>query len=607
MFKTNPEPLRELLHDASSGKLQLPDFQRSYVWSDEAVRELILSVARGFPIGALLTLEVGGEVRFAPRLVEGAAGKQEAEVLLLDGQQRVTSLHGALWSASPVRTKRTDGGIINRYYYLDMNKVHEGDLDGAIVSVPEDRVIRRNFGREIDLDLRDEAKEVEERMFPLNRAFDDDGWWDAYNDRWPGTDGRAVRDAAKRGTNSPLGAIKHYAMPVIRLDKSNGREAVCTVFEKVNTGGVKLDAFELLTATFAASEFDLRKDWNGHRAELEALDETRRAVLFGDRPNQRLEPRDFLQVASFLQTRARRRAAVEQGLEGRQLPQVSIRHADLLKIEKDFYETNASVVRQGFAEAAKFLNKLKIIRAFDLPYQPLRVALAAIFAARSGKVLSEPQAKKLSEYVWAISLGELYGSSTETRIARDASEVLAWLDEAGPLPRALQEAAFREERLRELRMRISAGYKAIHVLLMSSGCRDFVTGEPVNVMTAHQEAMDIHHIFPVRWCTAHGKTDDPYFDSIVNKTALSARSNRAIGGRAPSDYLETIQREHGHSPEDMDEILRSHLIEPDLLRADDFEACLAARKEALVSLVSEHLHNPVMRELDTDSLPKEFA
>ena len=60
MFQTNPIDLRELLQSAYSGMLQLPDFQRSYVWNDDDVKSLIASVSLGYPVGALLTLRTGG-------------------------------------------------------------------------------------------------------------------------------------------------------------------------------------------------------------------------------------------------------------------------------------------------------------------------------------------------------------------------------------------------------------------------------------------------------------------------------------------------------------------------------------------------------------------
>ncbi len=104
-FESHPRFLRDLLDQAHARRLQLPDFQRTYVWGDDDVRLLLASILRGFPVGALLTLRTGGEVNFRPRLLEGvnaarqAAGEGPAvaaEELLLDGQQRITSLYGAL-------------------------------------------------------------------------------------------------------------------------------------------------------------------------------------------------------------------------------------------------------------------------------------------------------------------------------------------------------------------------------------------------------------------------------------------------------------------------------------------------------------------------------
>src|ERR1700716_2931878 len=95
-FKTNPISLEELLRDCGNGKLQLPDFQRSWVWDEERIRSLIVSISRAFPIGALMTLETGGPVNFKPRPVEGAppqVRQAHPHSLLLDGQQRMTSLY----------------------------------------------------------------------------------------------------------------------------------------------------------------------------------------------------------------------------------------------------------------------------------------------------------------------------------------------------------------------------------------------------------------------------------------------------------------------------------------------------------------------------------
>lgn len=94
-FQTNPFDLHKLLEDCHQGTVQLPDFQRSWVWDEERIRSLIASVSRAFPVDALMSLETGGPVNFKPRPVEGAPpdAKLQPQSLLLDGQQRMTSLY----------------------------------------------------------------------------------------------------------------------------------------------------------------------------------------------------------------------------------------------------------------------------------------------------------------------------------------------------------------------------------------------------------------------------------------------------------------------------------------------------------------------------------
>lgn len=70
-FQTNPIDLVKLLDDCHAGIIQLPDFQRSWVWDEDRIKSLIASVSRAFPVGALMSLETGGPVNFKPRPVEG--------------------------------------------------------------------------------------------------------------------------------------------------------------------------------------------------------------------------------------------------------------------------------------------------------------------------------------------------------------------------------------------------------------------------------------------------------------------------------------------------------------------------------------------------------
>src|SRR5207248_11280575 len=108
-FDSTKTELGKLLDQIVEGKIQLPDFQRGWVWNDEHIRSLLVSIARSFPIGAVMLLETGGEAKFQVRLIEGidplpgtAATTQSAEQLILDGQQRLTSLTQVLKLKTPV-------------------------------------------------------------------------------------------------------------------------------------------------------------------------------------------------------------------------------------------------------------------------------------------------------------------------------------------------------------------------------------------------------------------------------------------------------------------------------------------------------------------------
>ena len=94
-FDSTKRLLPEILSEIEKGNIQLPDFQRGWVWDDQHIRSLLVSIARSFPVGAVMLLETGGEARFQVRPIEGVtlpSGNVDAELLILDGQQRLTTL-----------------------------------------------------------------------------------------------------------------------------------------------------------------------------------------------------------------------------------------------------------------------------------------------------------------------------------------------------------------------------------------------------------------------------------------------------------------------------------------------------------------------------------
>ena len=131
MFETNPVDLKDLLDDVEEGRIQLPDFQRGWVWDDERIRGLLVSISRQFPVGAIMTLAADGAVQFQKRPIEGVTlqGNERHERYLLDGQQRLTSLYQALRNDGPVATQDSRGKHVERIYYIDMCKALMPSVD----------------------------------------------------------------------------------------------------------------------------------------------------------------------------------------------------------------------------------------------------------------------------------------------------------------------------------------------------------------------------------------------------------------------------------------------------------------------------------------------
>ncbi len=587
-FDSTKTSLQELLARADRGSLQLPDFQRGWVWDDERIRSLIASVSVSFPIGAVMLLQTGGEhVRFKPRPLSGTHERLRQvapETLILDGQQRLTSLYQALMGAAAVETKDAKGKPIRRWYYLDMKKAvtNNDDREDAVLSVPEDKLVK-TFGGEITLDVTTPEQEYAEDLFPANRIFASPEWRREYNKYWKYD--AAKSDLFDRFEAEVIDRFKQYLVPVIELKKETPKEAVCLIFERVNTGGVALNVFELLTASFAADDFQLRDDWNAREQRLK-----------GQHPVLRnLQSDDFLQAISLLVTQSRRREALAAGATPDNAPGISCKRKDILKLGVADWKAWADRVERGFVAAARFLRREEIFHARDLPYRTQLVPLAAVYVDLGKDGESEGARQAIARWYWCGVLGELYGGAVETRFARDLPEVVALVRGEAIEPITIQESSFQANRLLTLRTRNSAAYKGLYALLMRDGGRDFRTGEPIEAQTFFDDKVDIHHIFPEKWCTAAGIEPGAY-NSVINKTALAARTNRQIGGRAPSKYLPLLEKAAGVGAEWMDEVLRSHCIAPEHLRADRFWDFYAARAESLLQRIEAATGKTITRE-----------
>jgi hypothetical protein len=584
-FDSTKQSLQAMLKDICDGKIQLPDFQRGWVWDDDHIRSLLVSIARSFPVGAVMLLETGGPVRFQTRPIEGLektpAKDTPPERLILDGQQRLTTLTQALSLTSPVNTRTSTGKKIRRHYYFNIRKALEApsDLESAVVAVDEKKQIRTNFGRDIELDLSTRDKECRELYFPCDQIMNSDQWEETLHQIAPEHFGLYMEFR-----KTILNAFRTYQIPVIQLHKDTTKEAVCLVFEKVNTGGVQLSVFELITASYAADGYNLRDDWFG--SDVRGV-ESRQKRLAQDPLLAEVEATEFLQAITLLYTLQRKREDIQHGKTGKDVRPVSAKRADVLELPLSAWKDYADQLEQGFKLAAKFLRKESFYSLRELPYSTQIVPLAAVLSQIRERWLEPRIYDKLARWYWCGVLGELYGGAVETRIANDFEELLEWFEHEDRVPRTVYDANFQPARFNTLRSRLSAAYKGINVLVLREGARDWFWKAGIQELDINEAALDIHHIFPQEWCKNNGIPKDSY-DSILNKTPLSYKANRKIGGDAPSSYLPRIQSEPQVRLSDaqMNEILSSHALDPALLRGDAYSEFIEDRRRRLSVLIS---------------------
>lgn len=572
--------LSELMRDVTSGKAQLPEFQRSWTWDDGRIRGILASLSQGYPMGAIMRLECGNEnVKFKYRPIEGVKNVTVApDYLILDGQQRLTSMYRTTCSTDVVLTKTDKGKEIKRFYYLDMKKCLDDNEDryDAIVPVPEDRKVKTDFNRKVLLDLSTKELEYENEMFPINIIFDGsarEDWADGYKEYHKY--GKEFMERYKQFRTEVIETITGYKLPVITLGRETPREAVCKVFENVNTGGVALTVFELVTATFATYEFDLRKDWEECRDIIRGKNEPLNTDVMKGVDETAFLTTITLYTSYFAETAT------------------TCKKKDVLGLEFESYQANKAAVLEGYKMARKFLFSQYVFRMRDLPYTTQLVPLAAICAVIRKSSFNLPQTQNiLSRWFWCGIMGEMYGGANETRFANDIEDVVAAIQGKESQNRTINASYFSATRLMSLQTRNSAAYKGIMALVYRESCRDFMKGTTMDIVKSMDESPDIHHIFPEAYCIKQGYPKAKW-NSIINKTPLLPESNRQIGGEAPSKYSQKIMKAAQIDEEQLKSRVESHLVNYDAFINDDFDTYFIDRAKAIMTVIEEAMEKTI--------------
>ncbi|RMH18668.1 MAG: DUF262 domain-containing protein [Acidobacteria bacterium] len=608
--------LNTIIGRLREGRYEIPDFQREFEWQPWDIQALMRSIFLDYYIGSLL-LWKGKSENFDALACEplyGFRGQRDPTHIVLDGQQRLTAMHYAFMAPEvPVPGRK------NRFlYFIRVDKFMDEVYDEAF---------EYHWTRRGEKLLADREAQFDSHRFPLavvgQGGWELPNWVQGYEAYWRKKEavsleaGReddatvAARNAenAKQFGEHLKGITEQYQIAFIELDRDLELDKVCDIFTQINSRGIRLDVFDLINALLKPKGLQLKHMWREAKERL-AFVETERMNVY------------ILQVMSILRQAYCSPKYLYYLLPGQEKkvrePDGSLRKEvlvrDIAAFERVWHEAVDAL--EDAIKRLRHPQEYGAISAQYLPYVSILPAFAAIQAAARALPPSrqlEAQ-RKLRHWYWASVFTNRYSGSVESTTARDYLDLKAWFEEdVEPALISEFKARFRSLELRRETRRGTSVYNGIFNLLVLRGARDWMTGN-----VPQYDDLDDHHIVPKSW--ARGRKVETSIDSILNRTPLTADTNRnVIGDRLPNAYLPELIAQNGEAT--VRATLESHFISPaafdvllrDPFEPEDYEAFVAERQRTLQEaiedlLVKERLDlPPQLRELDAEIETVELA
>jgi hypothetical protein len=546
IFYPSAEKLKYMLDGIHNRDVALPDFQRDFVWEPRATEELIESICQNYPAGSLLRIKNSNGFYFAPREFAGAPilnGKQPS-YLILDGQQRLTSLYQAFY------------GIGGYRYFINFQCLMDGsDLEDCIFY----------------LNLKDTQKkyatleqQAEALVFPFRLIFGDSGGFDEWLDQVlehrseTGTEEKTLKQQLRGLKKTWLDPVEEYEFPVVTLADDTSAAAVCTIFETLNRTGVKLSVFDLLTARFWSDDVRLRDLWAKAQEDYPIISEFW------------VDPYYILQaIALYTASSA-----------------PSCKRSDVLKMTISQINTGWQPVVEGLVKFLYMLrNECGVILPQWLPYNTILVPAAAMLAAHA-RVTGPAEAamkNKLKQWFWCSVFGQAYENAPNSQSVRDYAAFKSWVA-GGEAPQFVANFNFDFNSLRQTTPRQRAVYRGAIALILRNGACDFHNGGKITAQQMLQDKIEDHHVFPQAYLfEKRPDVNGVLRDCILNRTLIDKSTNASIGRKEPQVYLSEILGQVGDNY--LNHLLNSHLLPQSLTCADytSFEVYLDERQHLLAA------------------------
>jgi hypothetical protein len=551
IFYPTSEKLRFLLESIHNREVALPDFQRDFVWDPRATEELIESICQNFPAGSLLRIKNSVGFYFAPREFAGAPGLNghQPTYLILDGQQRLTSMYQAFYGTGSHR------------YFVDLGKLLGGsDLEDAVF-FERKRDAEKRFGT-----LEQQASGL---VFPFASLFGRrhgfEAWLDQVLELRPESeaDKKTLRQRLREARDKWLETVEDYEFPVVTLEEHTSADAVCTIFETLNRTGVKLSVFDLLAARFWSQEVRLRDLWVTARIEHPIIEEFE------------VDPYYVLQAIAVFASRGA----------------PSCKRSEVLKMGVEQIHAGWKPVVDGLAESLQLLrDDCGVVLPQWLPYFTILIPMASIMAFASGKRGPEVGAvrRKLEQWFWCSVFAQAYEKAPNSQAVEDFGELKRWIEGGAP-PATVVKFSFDPSLLRQTTPRQRALYRGVMALVLRHGALDLHSGERITAAMILEKKIEDHHVFPQEYL-AEQRPDVGVIerDCVLNRTLIDKKTNGSIWKKAPSTYLGEI--ELVSSANQLRRTLEAHLLpagEGSSLRQDRFDEFLEERQKLIGHQIQE--------------------
>ncbi len=552
----------ELVGMVERGELRLPEMQRQYVWRSPRVRDLIDSLYRGYPSGAILLWETDEEVPLQAMAVAQATNPYKATRLLLDGQQRLTSL-SAVIRGEPVTVKGAKKPI-----ELLFNLEH-----------PERQLLVTDVDEDADNDTLG-PDETEATADELSRRFEKMTFVVATNKlaalpQWvrvsevfkSDSDAALLRGAGVTSFDDPryerytqrlaqLRRIRRYTYRMDILERSMTYEEVTEIFVRVNSLGAKLRSSDLALAQITAR-------WR-HSLEIFQKFQSECVGLGFD-----LEMGIHLKALIAFATGQSRFLTVGG-----------------LSLER--LQTGWAEATEGMRFAINFLKSNVGIDSPALLSSPFLIIVLAFYGHHKKYQLTPSEAAQLRRWaLLASAKGRFSRGSTETILDQD----LASVSRNEPIESLIDRVRLQFGRLEvtaedlEGRDQRSSLFKTMFLAFRSNGAKDWTSN--LSISRNHvgiQHKLEFHHFFPKSVLTKAGYSVRDA-DDIANLTFAGGRTNRKIADRPPATYAPAIIEQHGPAAFEQQAIP----LDADLWEVSSYAAFLDRRRELLAEMINTFL------------------